>query len=360
MFKNWTSAFIFFLILPVLFLAEHIDIERAPQDFILELKKIEIEGYPHAFNPSIVRFRGKNLLSFWIVKDLCQGSIDCCAESHVGLVFLDDDFNPTSEPYLLDFGSKISRAQDARLINIKDTLHIIYGDNQDECVSEGGFRIWTAKLEFDGNRFYLFDQQSLNYFDGENPTRREKNWVPFEYRGNLLLSYSLTPHLVFQPFDRTNCCKTVALTQSSIRWRWGDLRGGTPAVKVGDEYLSFFHSSTIFPSSHSNGKNVLHYFIGAYTFSENPPFAITKISSKPIIAKGFYSGKSYDYYWKPICAIFPCGILVDEEFIWISYGRQDHELWVAKMDREKLLRSLKSVHQTDLPSKWKKFQVFKD
>ena len=31
---------------------------------------------------------------------------------------------------------------------------------------------------------------------------------------------------------------------------------------------------------------------------------------------------------------------MDEEHVWIVYGRQDHELWVAKLDKKGLLESL--------------------
>lgn len=333
-------------------LAAIVDIETHRQDIVLELKRIEIKGHPHAFNPSIVRWKGFLLMSFWLVCEPCESSLGSAGDSTVGLVWLDEDFNPISDPFFLDFGSTVSRAQDVRLINVGETLYMVYNDNQDEVVTDGGFRMWTAKLAFDGIQFTLYDQQPLNYFDWESPARREKNWVPFDYEGQLHLSYSLSPHLVFQPIDNTRCCYTVSVSQSDLNWRWGELRGGTPAVKVDDQYLAFFHSCISFPSLHSNGQIVPHYLMGAYAFSKDPPFEITHISSKPIIAKGFYSGQTYPYYWKPVCVIFPCGILVEDECIWITYGRQDHEMWVAKIDRKTLRDSLKPVAQKPLTCRW--------
>lgn len=353
MFKNVIFVFITSLIGYALSLDAYFSLEIAPQSFVLELKRIKIESHPHAFNPSIVRWKGSLLMSFWIVREPDLDVFASGGDSEVGLVWLDDGFNPIGDAYVLDFCSPTSRAQDLRLLNVGETLYMVYNDNQEEVVTEGGFRMWTAKLEFDADGFHIFHQQPLDYFDGACPTRREKNWVPFDYQGDLMLAYSLSPHLIFQPFDETACCQTVGITQSSIRWRWGELRGGTPAVRIDDQYLAFFHSCITFPSLESNDKNALHYFMGAYTFSKDPPFAITQCSTKPIIAKGFYSGMSYDYYWKPVCAIFPCGILVEDEFIWVSYGRQDHELWIAKIDRKELLESLKPVDQKELPGQWK-------
>jgi len=203
--------------------------------------------------------------------------------------------------------------------------------------------MWTAKLEFDGKNFQLREKQKLSYYEGENPLRREKNWVPFDYKGSLHLAYSLSPHQIFQPLEGTDCCYTVGTSETNIQWHWGELRGGTPAININERYLSFFHSSIEIPSAHSNGIIVPHYFIGAYIFSKEPPFEITHISRKPIIGKQFYSGEEYPYYWKPVCVVFPCGILAEGNVIWLTYGRQDHEIWIAKIDRVGLLRSLGKV-----------------
>lgn len=342
-FLAFSCVFFFSVNVANLSAATPLNLEKNTQDFVLELKKIQVEGYPHAFNPSIVRWKDSLLMSFWTVKEPCQDGVTCAAESEVGLVWLDSDFNPASRTYILDFGCETTRAQDLRLVKVGESLYIVYNDNQDELITEGGFRMCVARLEFENDHFYISDKEFLYYFDGECSTRREKNWVPFDYKGQLMLAYSLIPHVIFQPFKGTNCCQTVARTDNHFSWNWGEPRGGTPAVKIGNQYLSFFHSCIDLSSEHSQGKNATHYFIGAYTFSDHPPFEITKVSPKPIIAKGFYSGDSYDYYWKPVCAVFPCGILVEGEFVWMSYGRQDHEMWIAKMDCAKLLKSLNST-----------------
>lgn len=41
-----------------------INLEDIAHDYVLETKQIMLPQYPHAFNPSIVRWRGKILLSF--------------------------------------------------------------------------------------------------------------------------------------------------------------------------------------------------------------------------------------------------------------------------------------------------------
>lgn len=174
-----------------------IDLRHMQQDFVLETKQIKIPGYPNAFNPSIIRWQNKLLLSFRLVPDRTR-KFHCS----LGLVWLDENFDPISEPQLLETnfpGSPIeSRIDDARLIAVDETLWLVYADNKDEKVTRGGFRVYIGQIECIGNYFFLNNQECLSSFEGESLNKREKNWTPFDYKGNLLLAYSLNPHLIFQ------------------------------------------------------------------------------------------------------------------------------------------------------------------
>jgi predicted GH43/DUF377 family glycosyl hydrolase len=251
-------------------------------------------------------------------------------------------------PGVIEGENLYARAEDARLINVDERLYIVYSDNPNQVVTEGGFRVYVGELDFKGEGFFLKSLEALTKYPGESSDRREKNWVPFGYRGNLLLAYYLLPHQIFYPYlDGSGECDLFSITRGNISWKWGELRGGTPALLIGKEYLGFFHSSIEIATEHSNGQVMPHYFIGAYTFQKEPPFAITRISEKPIIGKQFYKGKNYSYYWKPVRVVFPCGFYFDHEYIWLTYGRQDHEIWIAKIDRAKLLESLVPVTSLD-------------
>jgi predicted GH43/DUF377 family glycosyl hydrolase len=320
-----------------------LDLEVMVQDFVLEIKKIEIPGHPFAFNPGIIRWCGHFLLSYRIIPDP-KHSFD----TQMGVIFLNEDFDPVSKPQLLNLRDEDAiapcRAEDARLLSIGDRLFMIYDDNIESKISKGGFRMYVAELFYDGEHFIPDPIECLSQYEGESREIREKSWVPFEYQGNLLLAYSLLPHKIFYPrLDGSGVCDTIALSKSSIVWDWGALRGGTPGLPENDQYLSFFHSSKEMATVHSNGEKILHYFIGAYTFSKEPPFAITSVSPTPIIGKNFYKGIDYKPYWKPIRCLFPCGYISDENYIWLAYGRDDHECWVAKLDKKRLLQSLVPV-----------------
>lgn len=78
--------------------------------------------------------------------------------------------------------------------------------------------------------------------------------------------------------------------------------------------------------------------MGAYTFSPDPPFEITKISSKPIEASSFYTFSSYDKR-----VIYPGGFIVDGPNLYVAYGKDDSEIWIATININELLQSLEPV-----------------
>lgn len=329
-----------------------IDLESHPDDFILEIKQIIIPDHPYAFNGSIIRWNNRYLLSFREMIDdpiICQ-SFDFLEKqgSYIGLVELDEHFNPCEPAQLLFlktpfFSSKaISRASDARLITIDDHLYIIYSDCSNPYLTPF-CRIHLGEVVDEQGVFVVKDIECMERFERENPGRQEKNWVPFAYENQLFFAYSLAPHRILKPRQGLAECESYCITSSHLNWPWGEPRGGTPGIQVDGGYLAFFHSSLKMRTLQSRGDKILHYFMGAYMFRDKPPFAISKMSPKPIIGKNFYEGEVYDPYWKPLRAVFPCGILVEEDWIRVTYGRQDHEIWIMKMDKQLLLKSLKPV-----------------
>jgi len=320
---------------------ESIDLEEHIQEFVLETRRIEVPGYPDAFNASIIRWRGSLLMSFRIIPDRASSFT-----SLLGLIALNDDFSPRGEPQILKMRTEKdvspSRAEDARLVSVGDHLYIIYADNMEPKISRGGFRVYVAELIYDGHSFEMASREKLSRFEGMCPQKREKSWVPFDYQGNLFLAYSLDPHLIFHPLlDGSGECETIASSSPAIDWDYGLLRGGTPATMVDGKYLAFFHSVKEMQTVHSDNHRSLHYFIGAYTFQPEPPFHLLQMSPEPIIAKGFYHNTGFRPYWHPVRAIFPCGYLVEDDVIWVVYGREDHEIWAMKLDKAGLFRSLR-------------------
>jgi predicted GH43/DUF377 family glycosyl hydrolase len=314
-----------------------LDMEQMAQDLILEAKQIRFPEYPGAFNPSIIRWNGRLLLSFRIY-NLHTGSTNPFA-----LVWLDENFNPISVPQVfeLPYHNPVlpSKQQDPRLISVNGRLFIVYNNQQENVIHREMRRMFIVEMNYDGDKFIPGEPECLLNYEGQSEARFEKNWVPFEYNNELMLAYSLAPHRILRPLIGQGGCETVAISQSAFKWNWGVPRGGTQALLEGNYYLSFFHSSKDIPSVQSNGKKITHYVMGAYLFDSHPPFTIRAISPSPIVAKDFYRPPYYKT-WKPLRCVFPAGIVIDENYVWLAYGRQDHEIWIAKIDKKKLIDSL--------------------
>lgn len=329
-----------------------LDLNEMEQSFVLETKQIHLSGYSDAFNPSIARWRGGVLLNFRIRDP------ETSATDKFGFTWLDEHFEPIGIPQVLQIDHQdcaYSELQDPRLIVVKDRLYIIY-NNSFSFSSEKHRRMLIAQVHYDGVQFFAERLSVLLDYDVLAKKRLEKNWVPFAYRDHLLLAYTIEPHCIFYPVLGSTRCETIAETKSLIQWKWGELRGGTPALEVGDEYLAFFHSTKALKTEQSDKKKLTHYFMGAYTFHKEPPFIVTKVSAEPIISKEFYKKEEDEKIkystWKPLRVIFPMGFVFDKHFIWVAYGRQDHEAWIVKLDRQGLLESLKPVLQHNLSSEF--------
>lgn len=134
--------------------------------------------------------------------------------------------------------------------------------------------------------FYALDPPNHVRFENEVNVRHQKNWSPFDFcpsctfrnghalpfpapvaNASLLFVYSIQPHVVVEPQATEVAGEMTAevvfktATVNTSFWQWGEMRGGTPALLVGDRYLSFFHSS-----GRLSHKHIITYVMGAYTF----------------------------------------------------------------------------------------------
>jgi hypothetical protein len=203
-------------------------------------------------------------------------------------------------------------------------------------------------------------------FNNERLREDQKNWSPFATNGTeLLFIAGIDPHRIVttspvagQPTKVMG--HTLALTQPFLAytkfWKYGELRGGTPAVLIGstnDRYLSFFHSSNHPPEA---GNNVLKtYAMGAYTFCAAAPHKVMSMSRTPFVHESMYSGPwSHlpESYYHIDYIVFPMSFVLSpagpdgsdaERVLYLTYGRQDNEGWVATIDYQLLLASLAVV-----------------
>ena len=121
-------------------------------------------------------------------------------------------------------------------------------------------------------------------------------------------------------------------------WEWGDLRGGTNAVLLGDVYVAMFHTR---PKMHNS--DLITYFFGAYAFSRHPPFRLVAVSNVPIVDERFYNGPWVN---RRFCyAPYPTGLWLENEgaVVKMTMGFNDREGYVLTFDAQVLLESLVPV-----------------
>lgn len=312
---------------------------KIPPALVSSTREIPLPEFPKAHNPSIIKVDLGFLLIFRYIPEPSEPWI-----SYTGIVLLNDKFEKITEPELLNIRQKNdktpSQAEDARLFSYKKDLYLIYNDNLETINPNNQMRrdMYIAKLnEVDGH-FSLSPAIKLIHEEKYFSVLCQKNWVPFEWEGNLLINYTIDPHEVLCPDFKTGVCHSLYATPTPNKWKWGELRGGAPAQLVDGEYLAFFHSLIVTASPSSKNKKMWHYFMGAYTFSSEPPFEITKISPSPITANEFYTYSNYDKR-----VIYPGGYVICGSSIYLAYGKDDSSIWIATIDKEQLMKTLISV-----------------
>lgn len=144
-------------------------------------------------------------------------------------------------------------------------------------------------------------------------TGHEKNWLFFVHDDRMHLIYQAKPHVVVEFNDNMGIVKEYRTDNPKIEWKWGEIRGGTPPVRAGDEYWTFFHSSLPWTDRYRR------YFMGAYAFEAKAPFRITRITKEPLLA-----GSQEDPWCdsKPL-VVFCSGFIMDGSNCLVTFGVND-------------------------------------
>ena len=239
-----------------------------------------------------------------------------------------------------------------------DRLMVLYC-KRTETIPE----LMMAQIEIylSNNNTMTHSNEIILDFTKERNNEDQKNWIPFNTKNNETLFISrATPHRIVKfnsiinNLNRINI-STVALTEIISHkdhklWPWGEIRGGTRAIKLfNGDYLTFFHSSKFIPYP---GDCLLTYAMGAYIFNENYPYNIKSITTSPIVHKSFYTGKwtyaasssvDIDY------VVFPMGLIEskDHKYVYVIFGKNDVDGWVMKVNIAHLKANMTQVTSID-------------
>jgi len=175
----------------------------------------------------------------------------------------------------------------------------------------------------------VYGGNSANLIHGE---KAEKNWLWFDHEGKTFFVYQTEPHIVCE-VDGGRVVNEYR-TFASLGWTLGDIRGGTPPVRVGDHYLSFFHSSMPWKKLPRYGVRRM-YFAGAYLFEAKPPFQIVAATRTD---RRLLSGTWNEPTAESVPAVvYPTGALLDGDEWFITLGVNDCRCGWMRIPHEKVM-----------------------
>jgi predicted GH43/DUF377 family glycosyl hydrolase len=167
------------------------------------------------------------------------------------------------------------------------------------------------------------------------PSGPEKNWTWFEHDSVWHCRYGINPSDVFSITAEGKLLGAWHGKEVDLPWKHSaPLRGGTPPVSVGSEYVTFFHSHLPW-----NGTR-RRYFMGALAFEAKPPFALTRITRTPIL-----SGSTQDMMGLPnaLPCIFPSGAIIRDDKWLVTFGVNDEACGWIKIPRRELDKLLVKI-----------------
>ena len=145
----------------------------------------------------------------------------------------------------------------------------------------------------------------LNY---EHMQHIEKNWMPFEFKNELYIVYSIVPHIILHVDIKTGKCVQKYTTIFNNKHK--DIGNGAPPqlIYINDTqyFIGLGHTRGLYNKSMIR-KNFF------YMFDATPPFSIKYISDVFNIMSPF------------VYIEFGSGLLIDQEnnLVYLSYGQDD-------------------------------------
>ena len=302
-------------------------------DVVTDVKRIEIPGVDSPYNPSFVKNeegylmvfryddpRGLNPRQLWEEK-----------QRYIGVVKLDQNFDPTTPFQTLKTPYSPSQAEDPRIFKFRKKFYVLYGDTTDGT-QYGVRRLYVGELKEEKKIFSIHNIVRLDY---DNGSHAEKNWMPFVKDDELYFVYSVSPHKILKVNPDTGESTVFSETPMPLPWSHGIIRGSTPAIHLGDgEYLSFIHSSAPNEPTFWKKKPMNYYYMGAYLFEDEPPFKVKAISSGPYVHPEFYTSSNRKM------VIFPAGLIRNGNQLFVSYGENDSAIGIATIDLQKLKQNM--------------------
>jgi hypothetical protein len=308
---------------------------------VKSVKQVQIRNMIAPLNPTLLRSPNGGYDLFFRYDVPSAKAINGPFFCRIGAVHLDEHFEQGEKEFQrLNLGSEY--AEDPRAFFFQGKPYLFFNQldlNQPRCRTMSLACLDPETLTV---RYKTDLDLNLQWI--------EKNWPPFEVtdeegKSSLYFEYQITPRKLYaiedpntSHFQDIRLPKDIAYTHLPWVGKWGTIRGGTPPLKIGDEYLSFFHSSF----KELNG--MYWYVMGAYTFNAKYPFKITRMSAAPILYRGIYETPIIHTADPSKRVCFPSGFVIekreDGDLIYLACGDNDCAINIVTIDKEKLLKSM--------------------
>jgi predicted GH43/DUF377 family glycosyl hydrolase len=220
--------------------------------------------------------------------------------------------------------------EDPRVIEFNNSWFMIYTD---------GLGIAVAKLNLntcDVIYSHFLNSPHKKYIP-ENSDGREKNWIMCTDKDRLFLLYCETPRtfLEYKDTGKSLNCIGIFKDNYSVKWPFGDVRGGCPPINYDNGKLIWFFHSVKKINTHI-GDDSKVYMIGAYLTTSTYPFKVTDISTHPVLV-GIPSHISPNVLLQDN-VVYPCGaIALDSQTFLISMGINDYKIAHLEVKKDMLL-----------------------
>lgn len=162
----------------------------------------------------------------------------------------------------------------------------------------------------------------------------EKNWLWWLAEDRLHLLYKARPWRVYR-FGESWEDRDEFKEEAGADWAWGEIRGGTPPIKVGDLYFTFHHSSVPWKGRYRR------YYAGCLAFEGSPPYRPVSITRNPLLI-----GSQNDPWaqTKPL-VVFPCGAIYRGDKWFITLGVNDMKAAWLTIPHDLLLGKMTPLHE---------------
>jgi len=315
------------------------------QNIINLCSSIKIPGHANCYNGSLLK-NGHHYDLFFREDFVGLGhkaGFFFSSLAKIGHVKLNHRFEVISDVTFIELGHS---PEDARAFYYNNKLMIIYNDYS-FAPSKATRTSYIAEL----------DRKTLQPIKTYRMQKRrrglDKNWTPIldgAKEKELKLFYFIEPAQIIS-FNFDNKKLSTIHTEKAVKghrrrlWRYGDIRGGTPVVKVDDKHLlAFFHSTR----SLTRPKCTL-YFMGAAVFENKFPYKMVRITRFPLTFTGCYTTPYSHYLDKARAVLFPISLVVNDlengrdKEILVSLGENDSVTKIIKMKWSRLFGGMRRV-----------------